>query len=72
MTTSPSPAAKPGKCPNVTPMGTPDARGHLRYATCPACGGYLAVLSSGRFRTHNPVFKAGDPRIAQRVADAAK
>lgn len=69
MTTSPTPA---GKCPNVIPVGGVDVHGHLRYSTCPACGGYLAILASGKFRTHKPVFKAGDPRIAERVAEAGK
>jgi hypothetical protein len=59
-----------GKCPNVIPMATVDAHGHLRYSTCRECGGYLSILASGRFRTHKPVFKAGDPRIAERVAAA--
>jgi hypothetical protein len=73
MTTSPSPAAKPAKCPNVTPLILWDANNRMvRSSICPACGGNLAVLSSGKFRTHNPVFKAGDARIAANVQAAEK
>ncbi|QIN94372.1 hypothetical protein SEA_ABBA_43 [Arthrobacter phage Abba] len=39
-----------------------------RYDVCPTCGGYLAVLSSGYFRKHKPVFAPGDPRIAANLA----
>lgn len=62
-------AAADGKCPNVTPAARKDANGEdLRYSTCPACGGYLAILASGNFRSHKPVFKPGDPRIAENLA----
>lgn len=62
MTTTPSPA----KCPNVTPLKVKDQQGRpLRYSVCPVCGGYMAILASGNFRTHKPVFKAGDPRITE-------
>ena len=59
------------KCPNTEPLTRRDRNGQpLRYSTCPDCGGYLAILASGRFRTHNPVMKAGNPRIAENVARA--
>lgn len=63
-------ATQSGKCPNVIPMGKPEVHGHLRYATCPECGGYFIILASGRFRTHKPPYKPGDPRIAERIAEA--
>ena len=72
MTTS-SPAAKPAKCPNVRPLilWGPDNR-PLRASICPECGGNLAILSSGKFRTHARVFKVGDPRISANVQAAEK
>jgi hypothetical protein len=60
------------KCSSVTPVARKDAKGQpLRYGTCPECGGYLAILTSGFFRTHKPVMKPGNPRIAANV-NAAK
>jgi len=60
-----------GKCSSVTPVARKDANGQpLRYGTCPECGGYLAILNSGFFRTHKPVMKPGNPRIAENVAKA--
>lgn len=58
------------QCPNSGPKTAkdPETHGHLRYTTCPDCGGYLAILSSGRFRAHKMVFKPGDPRIAENNA----
>ncbi len=59
----------PVKCTNVTPLTRKHANGDTRrYATCPECGGYLAVLASGFFRTHKPVMKPGNPRIAENIA----
>lgn len=59
------------KCPNTQPATTRDSAGRpLHYSTCPECGGYLAILASGRFRTHNPVLKAPNPRIMENVAKA--
>ena len=56
------------KCSNVVPLARRDSEGqYLHYSTCPECGGYLAVLASGNFRTHRRVFNAGDPRIAENV-----
>jgi hypothetical protein len=61
--------AKPGKCPNRIPSAIKDAQGRpLRYAVCPSCGGYFAILASNLFRTHAPIFKPGDPRIQENMA----
>lgn len=61
-----------GKCPNVIPLTRVDAKGQpRRYGTCPVCGGYLALLASGNFRTHKPVMKEGNPRIAENLAKDA-
>jgi uncharacterized protein YlaI len=69
-----SPAkAKPAKCPNVRPLQIWDQDNRpLRSSICPECGGNLAILSSGKFRTHNRVFKVGDPRISENVQAAEK
>ena len=65
MATTPAPA----KCSNITPAATRRPNGDpLRNAVCPECGGYLTILASGNFRKHKPVFKAGDPRIAENLA----
>ena len=62
---------KSAKCPSVTPVSRKDAKGQpLRYGTCPECGGYLAILNSGFFRSHKPVMKPGNPQIAINVANA--
>lgn len=63
--------ATTGKCPSVTPISRTDAQGRpLRYGTCPECGGYLAILNSGFFRTHKPVMKPGNPQIAINIENA--
>ena len=56
------------KCSNVVPLVLKDRDGELlRYSTCTECGGYLAILASGNFRTHRRVFNTGDARIAENI-----
>lgn len=70
-TTMAAKTSKAAKCPSITPVARKDAKGQpLRYGTCPECGGYLAILNSGFFRTHKPVMKPGNPQIAINVANA--
>jgi hypothetical protein len=65
MTTQTTPA---GKCTNVTPVSRIEPNGQpRRYGICPECGGSLAILNSGFFRTHKPVMKPGNPQIAKNI-----
>lgn len=56
------------KCPNTTPLNLTEPNGRpARDGICPECGGFLAILASGRFRTHKRVMQPGNPRIAENV-----
>lgn len=71
MTESQHQPASADKCPNVEPLRRRNAAGELlRAGTCPACGGYLVILSSGAFRRHRPVFKPGSRKLADALARA--
>lgn len=53
-------------CSNVTP--STEDKG-ARDGMCSDCGAFLAISSTGFFRRHGRRLAAGNPKIAQSVAE---